>query len=257
MNIRFDGKTAIVTGSARGIGYACADLMAESGAKVAMLDILGDRLEDSAKKLQAKGGVAKPYAIDLTKTADVRALVTRIRKEMGEIDVLIQVAALGPQRYAEDITEEEWDKVFDINSKAYFFMSQAVTGQSMIPRKTGSIVNFCSIAGLVGMRAPLCSHHYSASKGAVAQITKQGAIEWARHGIRVNAVAPGGCLTEMTQSMIGTPENLKEACALVPLGRLSQPHEVASGVVFLASDAASMITGQILVIDGGGFAMGF
>ena len=123
MNIRFDGKTAIVTGSARGIGYACADLMAESGAKVAMLDILGDRLEDSAKKLQAKGGVAKPYPIDLTKTADVRALVTRIRKEMGEIDVLIQVAALGPQRYAEDITEEEWDKVFDINSKAYFFMS--------------------------------------------------------------------------------------------------------------------------------------
>jgi 2-deoxy-D-gluconate 3-dehydrogenase len=255
MNITFDGKVAVVTGAARGIGFACAELMANSGAKVAMVDILEDRLTESVQKIQKKGD-AQGYQLDVTKVATIGPTVSRIRKEVGEIDVLIQAAAIGPARIAEEITEAEWDAVFDTNAKGLFFMMQAVTGQSMIPRKSGSIVNFASIAGLVGMRAPLCSAHYSSSKGAVVQLTKQGAIEWAPHNIRVNAVAPGGVLTEMTMAMVGTPEKIALATALVPLKRLSQPEEIAEGVCFLASDAACMITGHILVIDGGGYAAG-
>lgn len=255
MNIRFDDKVAVVTGAARGIGFSCAELMAESGAKVAMVDILGDRLAESVKKVQKKG-LADGYQLDLTKVSTIGPTTSRIRKELGEIDVLIQAAAIGPARVAEEITEAEWDAVLNTNSKGLFFMMQAVTGQSMIPRKTGAIVNFASIAGLVGMRAPLCAAHYHASKGAVVQLTRQGAVEWAQHGIRVNAVAPGGVLTEMTMAMVGTPEKMAAATAMVPLKRLSQPEEIASGVCFLASDAASMITGQILVIDGGSYAAG-
>ena len=256
MNIRFDGMVAIVTGAARGIGYVCAQMLVESGAKVAMLDILGDVLAESEKKLSGKGTV-KAYRIDISNNSEITSTVQRIRQDLGEIDVLVQAAALGPPSPAEAITGPDWDKVVGINAKGLFFMMQAVTGQSMIPRKKGSIVNFASIAGLRGMAVPLCSAHYSASKGAVIQLTRQGAIEWAPHNIRVNAVAPGGVKTEMTMAMVGTPEKMAMATKLVPLGRLSEPSDIANGVLFLASDAARMITGQILSIDGGTTALGF
>ncbi|MCJ7654965.1 MAG: glucose 1-dehydrogenase [Dehalococcoidia bacterium] len=255
MDIRFDDKVAIVTGAARGIGFACAEILADSGAKVALVDILGERLAESTKKIQKKG-TAKGYQLDLTKVSTIGPTVSRIRQELGEIDVLIQAAAIGPARQAEEITEAEWDAVLDTNTKGLFFCMQAVTGQSMIPRKAGSIVNFASIAGLVGMRPPLCAAHYHASKGGVVQLTRQGAIEWAPHNIRVNAVAPGGVLTEMTMKMIGTPEKMAAAVAGVPLKRLSEPEDIAAAVCFLASDAARMITGHILVVDGGGYAAG-
>jgi NAD(P)-dependent dehydrogenase (short-subunit alcohol dehydrogenase family) len=188
---------------------------------------------------------------DLTKVSELGPLVERIRADLGEIDVLIQPAAVGPQRYAADITEQEWDAVFAINTKALFFLMREVVGQSMVPRGSGSVVNFSSIAGLVGMRKPLSSAHYSASKGAVAALTRQAAAEWAEHGVRVNAVASGGVLTEMTMSLIG--DDLDKATALVPLGRLSQPEEVAAAVLFYASDRAANITGQLFVVDGGGY----
>jgi len=152
MDLRFDGRTAIVTGSARGIGFKVAELMVDSGAKVAMVDILADRLQESTKTLQAKG-VAKPYLLDLTRVPDIKATVSKIRQEMGEIDVLIQAAAIGPSAAAEDITEEAWDKCFAVKTKELFFMMRQVVVQSMAPRKKGSIVNFSSIAGMKGMWA--------------------------------------------------------------------------------------------------------
>ena len=255
MDIRFDGNVAVVTGAARGIGYACAELLVESGAKVAMLDILGDALAASEKKLSGKG-TAKAYKIDITNNVEIAATVQKIRKELGEIDVLVQAAALGPPSAAEDITEADWDKVVGVNAKGLFFVMQAVTGQSMVPRKKGAIVNFASIACIRGMAFPLCSAHYSASKGAVVALTKQGAIEWARHNIRVNAVASGGVKTEMTMALVGSPEKMAMATKMVPLGTLSEPKDVASCVLFLASDAAKMVTGQILSIDGGTTALG-
>jgi NAD(P)-dependent dehydrogenase (short-subunit alcohol dehydrogenase family) len=214
------------------------------------VDVLADRLTESAATLAAKG-TAKAYPQDLTRIGELPELVERIRADLGEIDVLIQPAAVGPQQYAEDITEQEWDEVFAINTKALFFLMREVVGQSMRPRGKGSVVNFSSIAGLVGMRKPLCSAHYSASKGAVVAVTRQAAAEWAEHGVRVNAVASGGVLTEMTMSIIG--DDLDKATALVPTGRLSYPSEVASVVAFYASDLAANITGQLFVIDGGGY----
>jgi NAD(P)-dependent dehydrogenase (short-subunit alcohol dehydrogenase family) len=250
VEVRFDNKVCVVTGSARGIGYAIADELVQSGGKVVMIDILADRLAGSAAELAKKGEV-KAYPQDLRKISELGPLVEKIRAEVGEIDVLIQPAAVGPQRYAEDITEEEWDDVFAVNTKALFFLMREVVGQSMRRRKSGSIVNFSSIAGIAGMRKPLCSAHYSGSKGAVAAITRQAAMEWAEYGIRANAVASGGVLTEMTMSLIG--DDLDKATALVPTGRLSEPAEVARLVAFYASDAAANVTGQIFVIDGGGY----
>jgi len=251
MDVRFDNKVAVVTGSARGIGYAVVDKLLAGGARVAMVDILEERLKQSAEILSKKG-LVKIFPQDLTVIKEISTLVTEIRKEMGEIDVLIQPAAYGPQANAENITEDEWDKVFNINVKALFFMMREVVEQSMAPRHRGSIVNFASMAGLIGMRPPLCSAHYSGSKGAVIALSKQGAIEWAPFHVRVNAVAPGGVLTDMNRSIIGN--NIDKATALVPLGRLTEPEEVASAVLFLASDLADNITGQIMVIDGGGYA---
>ncbi|MGV1007421.1 MAG: SDR family NAD(P)-dependent oxidoreductase [Dermatophilaceae bacterium] len=250
MDVRFDGQVALVTGSARGIGFAVAEQLVDSGATVAMVDVLGERLADAAGELSAKG-TAVAYTQDLRRVAELAGLVERIRADLGEIDVLIQPAAVGPQQYAQDITEQEWDDVFAINTKALFFLMREVVVQSMIPRGRGAVVNFSSIAGLVGMRRPLCSAHYSASKGAVTAITRQAAAEWAEHGIRVNAVASGGVLTEMTMSIIG--DGMGKATALVPLGRLSYPNEVAQVVAFYASELAANITGQIFVIDGGGY----
>jgi len=250
VEIRFDNQVCVVTGSARGIGFAIADILVSSGAKVAMVDILEDRLAESAAKLAAKGEV-KAYPQDLRKIAEIAPLVEKIRAEMGEIDVLIQPAAVGPQCYAEDITEEEWDDVFDVNAKALFFVMREVVGQSMKPRKKGAIVNFASIAGIAGMRKPLCSALYSGSKGAATALTRQASMEWAEYGITVNAIASGGVLTEMTLGLIG--DSMDKATALVPLGRLSKPEEVASLAVYYASSLAANITGQIVVIDGGGY----
>ena len=257
MEIRFNGKTAIVTGAARGIGLACAEIMAESGAKVALIDILGDLLAQSAKRLRDNRADAKGYQLDLNKVPDIISTVSQIRQDMGEIDVLIQAAGLMPSRKAQDIREEEWDDVFNVNTKGLFFMMRTVAVQSMIPRKTGSIVNFASIAGLVGMRPPLCAAHYSGSKGAVIQITKQAAVEWGEHNIRVNAVAPGGVKTEMAIKLSGGADKMDQVAAnIVPLKRFSEPVDIAKGVCFLASDAADTITGHVLVIDSGGYASG-
>lgn len=251
MDIRFDGKVAIVTGAAGGIGSVCAEMLAESGAKVALADIRMELVAEMEEKLKDKGFV-KGYRLDLTKVSDIERTVERIRKEMGEIDVLVQPAAVAGPSSSADLSEEVWDSLFSVNAKGLFFMMREVAKQSMIPRKTGAIVNFASIAGLVGMRPPLSSPHYSASKGAVIALTRQTAIEWGGHGIRVNAVAPGGVLTEMTVSLIG--DKLDCATALVPLRKLTKPEEVAAAVLFLASDMSGNTTGQVLVIDGGGYS---
>jgi NAD(P)-dependent dehydrogenase (short-subunit alcohol dehydrogenase family) len=252
MDIRFDGNTVVVTGGARGIGYACAELMVESGAKVAIVDILGDVAAYSVKKLQSKG-IAKSYHLDLSKVCDISAVITQIRNDLGEIDVLVQAAGLLRGGPAVTITEAEWDSVLNVNTKGLFFMMQAVASQSMIPCKTGSIVNFASMAGIRGMHEPMCSAHYSASKGAVVALTMQAAVEWAKHNIRVNAVAPGG----VKSGAIPNFGNDIDLISPIPLKRLSETSDVASGVYFLASNAANMVTGQVLIIDGGSSVVGY
>ncbi len=250
MNITFNGKVAMVTGAASGIGLACAEMLAGSGAKTALVDMNEKALSDAVAVVEKKG-IAKGYLLDVTNVPQIDAVVERIRKEMGEIDVLVCSAGIGPSRRAEDITESEWDSVFAVNDKGLFFCNRAVAVQSMIPRKTGAIVNLASIAALVGGPPPTCSAHYHASKGGVVSLTRAEAVEWASHNVRVNAIAPTVVETPLVKQFLDVPEVKEMALSLIPLRRVAQPEDIAAAACFLASDCANMITGVVLPVDGG------
>lgn len=250
MNIRFDGKVAIVTGGTGGIGEACAKLLLESGAKVTLADVDRNRLNSVVEKLSVFGEI-KGYVMNVAKVQDIEKSVEQIIDEMGEVSILIQTAGILANVPGIQITEQQWNQMIDVNAKGLFFVMQKVVEKTM-KSNAGSIVNFCSMAGIRGMRPEMAGAHYSASKGAVKALTMQAAVEWAAYGIRVNAVAPGGVMTEKMLAM-KFPENAFDA---VPLKRLSTPEEIANTVVFLASDKAAMITGQTLVIDGGSSIVG-
>lgn len=248
MLIDFTGKTAIVTGAAGGVGYACAKTLLESGAKMAVVDLSP---EQAAAELSALG-TAKGYALDLSKTDAIAPVVEQIRKDLGEVDVLVQCAGLMGGKPGLEIQPSDWDRVQNVNARGLFFMMQQVVGQSMRGRG-GSIVNFASMAGIRGMHPPMCSAFYAASKGAVVAVTMQAAVEWASLSVRVNCVAPGGIETPAMREM-GFPH---EAVEPIPLKKLNQPEDVANCVAFLASDKAATITGQTIVIDGGASVVGY
>lgn len=251
MKIDFLNKVAVVTGGAGGIGVACARNLLESDAKVALVDISSDALERAESELSGLG-VVKSYCLDITDVEAIAPMIARIRQEMGEVELLVQTAGLLKGKSGLEMTTAEWDQMFQINTRGMFFVMQQVVEQSMT-KTGGSIVNFASMAGIRGMNAGMASAHYSASKGAVVAMTLQAATEWAKYKIRVNAVAPGGVKTKAMAAM-KFPE---EAMDPIPLRKLSDPEDVANGVVFLASDKAAMITGQILVIDGGSSIVGY
>ena len=247
MNITFDNKVAMVTGAASGIGLACAELLAASGAKIALVDYQPDHLAEATKNVQEKG-IAKGYQLDVTDIRAIAPTVSQIRQDLGEVDVLVCSAGTNIPKLAEDVTEADWDTILSVNTKGLFFCNQAVAIQSMIPRKTGAIVNIASIFGLVGgpKRASYC-----ASKGGVVQLTRQEAIEWATYNIRINAVAPTFILTNLTRDMLKDPEFKTYVLDNTPLHCLATVDDVAAATCFLASDAAKMITGVILPVDGG------
>ena len=199
MKIEFDGKTAIVTGAAGGIGYVCARTLLECGAKVAIISTSQETADRTAASL-AEFGVVKGFAADISDVSSISPLVTQIRTELGEIDILVQAAGLMRGKPGIEVTQEDWDQMLNVNARGLFFMMQQVVVQSMI-KTGGSIVNISSMAGIRGMHPPMCSAHYSASKGAVVALTLQSAVEWASCGIRVNAVAPGGVLTPAMEKM--------------------------------------------------------
>ena len=250
MEINLGNKIAIVTGAAMGIGLRCAQVLAASGARVAVVDLQPDDvIAKAVATLKGKGH--KGYHANAADVAVINATVERIRKEMGEIDILVNNAGvdLGYPRHAEEVTEAEWDKVHLVNSRGLFFFSQAVACQSMIPRKTGAIVNMASAVGLVG--APLCIP-YNTSKAVVVQVTRSTAIEWGAYNIRVNAVAP----TWVADTRISNPlfdlKGFKEhELGRIPLNRFATFDDVANAVCFLASDVSPIITGSILPVDGG------
>ncbi len=247
MNISFDNKVAVVTGAAGDIGLACAQLLADSGARVALIDCQPDRLAEATKSVQQKG-IAQGYQLDVTDTPAIASTISRIRQDLGEVDILVCVAGINIPKLAQEVTEADWDAVLSVNIKGLFFCNQAVAVQSMIPRKTGAIVNVASIFGLVGgpKRASYC-----ASKGGVVQLTRQEAIEWAPYNIRVNAVAPTFALTEMTKSYLSDPEFKAYVLDNTPLHCLATVDDIAAATCFLASDAAKVITGVVLPVDAG------
>ena len=251
MQIEFQGQTAIVTGGTGGIGTACVRALVSSGAKVAVLDCSAQQLSRIEQEFAAVGEV-RGYQLDLSDTDAITEVVARVRREMGDITVLVQCAGLMGGKPGLDVTPEEWDKAQAVNARGTFFMMQQVVQQSMA-QTGGSIVNFASMAGIRGMHPPMCSAFYSASKGAVVAMTMQAAVEWAQLGVRVNCVAPGGVETPAMREMGFPPEVVDP----IPMKRLNQPEDVANSVLFLASDKAATITGQTLVIDGGASIVGY
>lgn len=270
MDIRFDGKVCIVTGAGSGIGFTCARMMAESGAKVAMIGRNPEKIQKAAEMLVSAGEV-KGYALDVADVKSIPAVITAIREELGEIEYLIQCAGIMDGGPAVELTEEKWDTVMNANAKGLFFMMQQVVKQSMLPASKGAIVNIASMAGIRGMTPPMCSAHYSASKGAVVALSMQGAVEWASENIRVNCIAPGGVMARGVGVVApppaggpggpGGPEGPGGGPGApttgIPSGRLSNPDEIGGMCLYLLSSLSANTTGQTIVIDGGSSVVGY
>ncbi|GAB3147829.1 glucose 1-dehydrogenase [Microbispora hainanensis] len=248
---RFTGKFAVVTGAARGIGAAIARRLAAEGAAVACVDLTADRCASIVDEIIVTGGRAVAFGCDVSDSAQVEALVPGVMAEFGQIDVLVNNAGLTRDNLLFRMSEEDWDKVVDVNLKSVFLMSRAVQ-KHMVEQRSGAIVNMSSRSAL-GNRGQA---NYSAAKAGIQGLTATMALELGPFGIRVNAVAPGYVATPMTEATavrLGvTPEEHQATMAqAVPLRRVGQPTEIASVVAFFASDDASYVTGQTLYVNGG------
>jgi NAD(P)-dependent dehydrogenase (short-subunit alcohol dehydrogenase family) len=246
---RFDLKDRIVlvTGAARGIGRACALACAGSGADV----IVGVRNLDDGQALVAeieeKGHRGLAVQMNLENLPEVRAAIAKAHAAFGRIDVLVNNVGLGPENLAEDVTEEDFDLTLNVNLKGTFFTTQAV-GKLMIAQKSGRIINISSQAGSVVLKGEAI---YCMTKAAINHLTRCLAVEWAPHNISVNSVAPTFIWTDGTRPSLSDPEFHAHVLGQIPLGRIGDPIDVAGTVVFLASPAASLITGANILVDGG------
>ena len=246
---RFDlqGQVALVTGAARGIGHACALALANAGADVALglRDIqTGDDLES---EIEAMGRRVLKLQMDITRLDEIQDAVSSTVKHFGRLDILVNNAGLGPSNLAENVREEDFDLTLAVNLKGTFFASQAA-GRVMIPQKYGRIINLGSQAGIVALPTESI---YCMTKAAISHLTKCLAVEWGQYNITVNAVAPTFINTPGTAEALEDADFRADVLSRIALGRIGEPMEVASAVVFLASPAASLITGDTLLIDGG------
>ena len=246
--MRLAGKVALISGGARGMGAAEAILFAREGARVVLGDVLDAEGERVEAEISGKGGEAVYVHLDVTSEADWKRAVATAVARFGRLDVLVNNAGIGGGSRLEDTTAEAWDRGMEINAKGVFLGTKAVI-PAMRAAGGGSIVNISSQLGMVGME--LSSPWYQASKGAVRTLTKLTAVQYARECIRANSVHPGPIVTPMTEARRADPGHREFMVSRIPLGRYGEPDEVAYGVLYLASDESSFVTGSELVIDGG------
>jgi NAD(P)-dependent dehydrogenase (short-subunit alcohol dehydrogenase family) len=244
------GRHALITGGASGLGLAVAEGFAQYGAAVSIVDIDGSAAAVVAEGINAAGGKAMAVRCDVSDPEDVEHAVAATIEGLGLIDILLSNAGIGDRAPAEDMTLEQWRRVLDINLTGAWLFDQAV-GRHMIEREIrGVIINTSSITSIVGITTG--NANYASTKGAINALTRTLAIEWAPHGIRVNAIAPTHVKTALIeQKMRDEPEIAEFFLNNIPLGRMGEPEDVAAAAIYLASDAGSLVSGHVLVVDGG------
>lgn len=244
---RLDGKTALITGAGSGLGRQFAMTLSEAGAIVVLAARRADKLEETAQQVADAGGTAHCLSLDVTDSASIKHCFADMEANVGIADVLINNAGVARSGFLADLSESDWDSVIDTNLKGVFLVAQAAAQAMGKSGKGGSIVN---IASILGIRVSKMLGPYIAAKSGVIHLTKSMALEWARYGIRANAIAPGYFRTEMNDAAMDSEEfqsNIKQ----IPMRRIGQTEELAGAVLLLASDAGSYMTGSTITVDGG------
>ena len=244
---RLDGQIAVVTGGAQGLGYVMALYLAEFGADVAILDINVEKAGEAVREIEAMGRRAMAVETNVLNLSEIRSAVVRIAEELGRLDILVNSAGINIRETALDVSEEHWDRILDVNLKGLFFMCQAAAGV-MKRQEYGKIVNIASHMAKIALplRAAYCS-----SKGGVAQLTKELALEWAPYNITVNTIAPSFFTTPMNAPLFADEKMSRFISENTPMGRPGDPEELGGAVLFLSSPASTFVTGHTLLVDGG------
>jgi 2-deoxy-D-gluconate 3-dehydrogenase len=240
-------RVALITGASQGIGFGIAKALAHAGATVAVAARSLADLERLSEDIRAQGGTAVPFPLDVRDVAQIHATLNAVQARFGRLDILVNNAGLGANQPAVDVTEADWDDMLAVNLKGLFFCCQAA-GRIMLRQGYGRIINISSQASVVGIRDHAV---YCASKGGVNQLTRVLALEWSAGGITVNAVAPTFIYTPGTAERLDDPAYLQQVVARLPIGRVGTITDVAAAVIYLASSAGAMVTGSILMVDGG------
>lgn len=247
MDFSLKGKVALITGASRGIGQAIAVGYAQAGADVIVVSRKLPDLEKVAQQIRGMGRKSLAVEAHVARMEEIKNLLSKIKEEFGKIDILVNNAGTNPtMASALDVDERAWDSIMNLNLKGLFFLSQAAA-RVMKEKGGGKIINVASTAGITPDLLPI----YSISKAAVIMATKVMAQQWAQYNIRVNAIAPGLTKTRFSEALWNNPDILKMAMSKTPMGRVAEPEEMVGAAIYLASDASSYVTGQVIALDGG------